>query len=60
MVAATFFSGNMGRGTVVYRNSTEHEWKPVPPGSLDHDLWEFACGKERLQAQLYSVEGEAG
>jgi hypothetical protein len=26
----TFFSGNMGRGTVVYRNSAEHKWEPVP------------------------------
>jgi hypothetical protein len=49
-VATTFFSGNMGRGKVVYRNSAEHEWEPVPPGSVNHDLWKFACSKERLQA----------
>jgi len=60
MLVATFFSGNMGRGKVVYRNSAEHKWEPVPLGSVNHDLWEFACSKERLQAQLYPVEGEAG
>ena len=59
-LAGTFFSGNMGRGKVVYRDATKDKWEPVPPGSVAHDLWEFACSKERLQAQLYPVESEAG
>jgi len=60
VVAATFFSGNMGRGTVIYRSSVEREWESSPPGSVNHDLWEFACSKKRLQAQLYPIEGGAG
>ena len=46
VLAATQFSGNMGRGTVVWRNSNEQEWEPVVPGSIGQTLWEFACGKK--------------
>ena len=45
-LATTFFSGNMGRGNVVYSNSTKDKWGPAPPGSVNHDLWTFACGKK--------------
>ena len=45
-LAATFFSGNMGRGTVVYSNSTKDKWVSAPPESVNHDLWEFACAKK--------------
>jgi len=44
-LAGTFFSGNMGSGKVVYNNSTKDKWKPVPPESVNHDLWKVACGK---------------
>jgi hypothetical protein len=45
-LAMTSFSGNMGRGKVVHSYSPEHKWEPVPPGSVNHDLWKFACGKK--------------
>ena len=44
--AATFFSGNMGRGDVVYVHSDEGKWQPVEPGSLGQSEWEVACDKE--------------
>ena len=56
----TFFSGNMGRGKVVYRNSAEHEWEPVPPGSVNHDLWEFACGKGQSSGQIPAASTSSG
>ena len=45
-LAATFFSGNMGRGDVVYVQSNEGKWQPVEPGSLGQSEWEVACDKE--------------
>ena len=44
-LAGTFFSGNMGRGKVVYGNLTKDKWKPVTPESIDQDLLKVACGK---------------
>jgi len=44
-LAVTFFSCNMGRGKVVYSNSPDGAWESVPPGSVNQDLWEFACDK---------------
>jgi hypothetical protein len=40
------FSGNMGSSTVVSKDSTEQEWRPVAPGSVGQGLWKFACGKK--------------
>jgi hypothetical protein len=57
-LATTFFSGNMGRGTVVYSHSPNEKWESVPPGSVNYDLWKFVCPKKQLEAHLYSVEGE--
>ena len=45
-LAATFFSGNMGRGDVVYVHSDEGKWQSVEPGSLGQSEWEVACDKE--------------
>lgn len=45
-LAGTFFSGNMGRGKVVYSNATKDKWGPVPPGSVNQDLWKLACSKK--------------
>lgn len=40
------FSGNMGHGKVVYRNSDEGTWAPVAPVSVGQELWKVACGKK--------------
>ena len=45
-LAATFFSGNMGRGDVVSVHSNKGTWQPVEPGSLGQSEWEVACDKE--------------
>ena len=41
-----YYSGNMGRGTLLDRSSGKGRWLPVSPGSLDHALWKLACGKK--------------
>jgi hypothetical protein len=46
ILALTKFSGNMGRGKVVYRDSHERKWRPVEPGSVSHDLGKLACSKK--------------
>lgn len=51
-LAAKFSSSNMGRGKMVYSNSAKDQWELVPPGSVNGDLWKFACGKRRLQSQI--------
>jgi hypothetical protein len=44
-LAVAEFSGNMGKGTVVYTDSSEGKWVPVAPGGVDLALWTVACGK---------------
>lgn len=46
MLMMAEFSGNMGKGAVVYSSPTEVKWTPVAPGSIGEGLWEFACGKK--------------
>jgi hypothetical protein len=45
-LAVMYFSGNMGSGNVLDRNSSKGKWLPVSPGSLDQTLWKVACGKK--------------
>jgi hypothetical protein len=45
-LALTYFSGNMGRGNVVFSDSDEQKWEPVQPGSVDQILWKVACAKK--------------
>ena len=45
MLAYTWFSGNMGRGTVLYSTPDEQEWEPVTPRSINRTLWKVACSK---------------
>ena len=45
-LAYTKFSGNMGHGKVVYRNSDEGTWAPIAPVSVGQELWKVACGKK--------------
>jgi hypothetical protein len=40
------FSGNMGQGKLVYRNSDEGRWAPVAHVSVGQELWKVACGKK--------------
>ncbi len=44
-LAVAEFSGNMGKGTVVYTDSSEGKWIPVAPLGVVHALWTVACGK---------------
>lgn len=46
ILALTKFSGNMGSGKVVYKDSYERKWKPVETGSVSHDLGKLACSKK--------------
>ena len=46
ILALTKFSGNMGSGKVVYKDSEKRKWKPFPPGSVTHDLGKIACSKK--------------
>jgi len=54
-LGTTFFSGNMGHGKVVRRYSTKYKWEPIVQGSVNEDLWKFACGEQRLTSQLLTV-----
>lgn len=44
-LAVAEFSGNMGKGTVVYTDSSEGKWNPVAPQGVVQALWTVACGK---------------
>ena len=46
MLAYTWFSGNMGSGTVVYSTPDEQQWEPVVPRSINQTLWKVACSKK--------------
>ena len=45
-LAVAEFSGNMGKGTVVYTDSSEGTWIPVAPHGVVQALWIVACGKK--------------
>jgi hypothetical protein len=45
-LTATWFSGNMGHGTIVEFDSDEKKWQPVPPESVNQIMWRLACGKQ--------------
>jgi hypothetical protein len=46
MLALSWFSGQMGNGTVVYNNgAVEGKWSPISPDSIGEELWKIACGK---------------
>ena len=44
-ISLTYFSGNMGSGTVVYSDADEQKWEPVQPQSVALRLWTVACKK---------------
>ncbi len=41
----SWHSKNMAGGEIVVSQSTIDLWEPVPPGTLNQSLWEYACGK---------------
>lgn len=43
---ATMHSENMGRGNVLDSSPIYEGWQPVPPNSLNEQLWKFVCGKK--------------
>jgi hypothetical protein len=45
-LAVAEFSGHMGKGTVVYTDSSVGMWNPVPPHGVVQALWKVACGKQ--------------
>ena len=42
---ATWFSSNMGKGTVIDTLTKEGKWNPLPPGSVGRRLMEVICKK---------------
>ncbi len=48
LLVITDYYGQMGTGTRVAETvyDSEGDWNPVEPASLNHALWEVACGKE--------------
>ncbi len=42
----TEFTGHMGAGLAVKKDVDKDNWYPVEPASLDHAVWEVACGKK--------------
>jgi len=46
LLALVEYSGNMGKGKVVYTDSIEQPWKPVVPRGVDHVLWTVSCSKK--------------
>ncbi len=45
-LAHTWFTGQMGSGTVNYTDNRTEEWSPIEPGSVSKILWKIACGKK--------------
>lgn len=43
-LAYTDFYGHMGTGRQISAYGAEGHWYPVEPESLNHALWELACG----------------
>jgi len=45
-LSITHFSGHMGTGRPAGGSGSEGYWVPVEPESVNHALWEVACGKQ--------------
>ena len=46
LLAFTDFLGHMGTGSAAAGYVDQDTWLPVERESLNHKLWEMACGKE--------------
>ena len=40
------FTGHMGAGLAAKKDVDKNNWYLVEPASLDHVVWEVACGKK--------------
>lgn len=40
---AIYYSEGMGRGAVLMNVSEPGKWEPVLPGTLNKEMWKFAC-----------------
>lgn len=45
-LSVTTYTGNMGNGTLGFHSNKEEAWTPVAPGTINEDLWEYACSKK--------------
>ncbi len=45
-IAQTLFSGNTGKGEVIFTDVTKQAWRPAAPESIGRMLWKVACGKQ--------------
>ena len=45
-LSVTTYTGNMGNGTLGFHSNKEEAWSPVAQGTINDELWEYACGKE--------------
>ena len=46
MLGYTWFSGNMGSGSVVFSTPEVQQWEPVGSRTINHTLWKVACSKK--------------
>jgi hypothetical protein len=46
MLGYTWFSGNMGSGSVVYSTPEVQPWESVGSRTINHTLWKVACDKK--------------
>jgi hypothetical protein len=44
-LSVTAYTGNMGKGAVIYKDSALGAWTEVDPDSLVKTQWNVACGK---------------
>lgn len=49
LLSFTEFSHHMGTGTAANGYVDQDAWLPVEPESINHALWELACGKDRIE-----------
>lgn len=40
---AVYYAEGMGRGTVLMSVSEPGQWEPVLPGTVNREMWKFAC-----------------
>ena len=45
LLAFSWFSGQMGRGKVVFSHSDPEKWTPIGPDSIGETFWKIACGR---------------
>jgi hypothetical protein len=45
-LAFYWYSGNMGKGKILYSNTDANNWNPDAPKSISEILWKIACGKK--------------